>query len=87
MSEENKTKEETKEKTKEEKNQEELELVIRNNALQNLKSLAKQFDVPETELKEIVAKAIKLLSITKDSKFLIMEDKEGNRYKIDINNI
>ena len=64
--------------------QEQYELVFKNGALANLKDLAKIFSIPEDDLRQVVSKAISLLSITKNAKTLILEDKNGERFKIDI---
>jgi len=64
--------------------EEQYELVFRNGALANLKSLATKLGVPESDLKQIVNKGIKLLTIVKDAKSLTLEDQNGDRYRIDI---
>lgn len=67
--------------------QEQYELVFKNGALGNLKELAKVFGIPETELRQVVRKAIALLNLTKDAKTLVMEDKKGDRFKIDVKSL
>lgn len=66
---------------------EEYELIFTNGALANLKKLACDFGVPEDDLKQVVNKGIHLLTITKDSKFIIFENKEGEKYKIDMSKL
>lgn len=61
------------------------ELLFRNGALANLKKLAGRFNVPEDNLKEIVNKAIKLLTAVDSTnpKQVIIESKNGDRFTID----
>lgn len=67
-----------------ENGEEQYELVFKNGALANLKSLAKRFNVPENDLKQVVSKGIKLLGIVKDAKQLTLEDRNGERFIVDI---
>ena len=64
--------------------EEQFELIFRNGALANLKDLAKVFNVPENDLRQVVNKGIRLLTLTKDAKGLVLEDKNGDRFKVDI---
>ena len=66
---------------------EKYELVFQNGALKNLKELAIAFGVPEDDLGKVVNKGIQMLKLTKDSKYFIFEDKNGNRFKVDINKL
>lgn len=63
---------------------EQYELVFKNGALANLKSLAKTFKIPEDDLRLVVSKAISLLSLTKDAKTLTLENKNGERFRVDL---
>ncbi|MBI3045920.1 MAG: hypothetical protein HYY86_00015 [Candidatus Harrisonbacteria bacterium] len=73
--------------TPEEKKEEQLEIVVRNGALINLKSLATRFNIPQNDLKSVIAKALRLLNTVKDDK-VIIEDKNGNgRFNLDIDKI
>ena len=64
--------------------QEQYEIIFKNGALLNLKQLAKAFGVAENELKQVVSKGINLLTLVKDAKSLVLEDKNGNRFFIDV---
>lgn len=64
--------------------EEQFELVFRNGALSNLKSLARNFDVPEDNLKEIVNKAVKLLTFVKDSDSILFKDASGTHFRVDV---
>ncbi|TSC76371.1 MAG: hypothetical protein G01um101429_1165 [Parcubacteria group bacterium Gr01-1014_29] len=75
------------EKDKKTEGAEQYELIFRNGALTNLKELARRFNIPENDLKQIVNKSIKLLTLTKDAKSLILEDKNGDRFRIDVGNL
>ena len=72
------------EKITEKKTEEKYELVFQNGALENLKELATIFNVPENDLGKLVNKGIQILKLTKDKKFFIFEDKDGNRFRVDI---
>jgi len=65
------------------------ELIFRNGALANLKKLAKSFSVPEENLKEVVNKGIKILSliISIDAKTIILETKKGEKFIVDVDKI
>ena len=65
-------------------NQEQYEIIFKNGALANLKQLAKSFGVPENELKQVVSKGVNLLTLVKDAKSLVFEDKNGNRFFVDV---
>lgn len=67
--------------------EEQYELVFKNGALANLKSLAKTFNIPEDNLRQVVSKAIALLSLTKNAKSLILEDSNGERFKVDVKSL
>ncbi|MFH1047237.1 MAG: hypothetical protein V1738_02940 [Patescibacteria group bacterium] len=63
------------------------EIVFRNGALKNLKSVAKDLGVPESDLKQVVNKSINLLTLVKSGKFLFLEDDKGNRFRVDLNRL
>ena len=79
--------EEEKKTTEKNGEEEKYELVFQNGALKNLKELAIAFNVPETDLGKLVNKGIQMLKLTKDSKYFIFEDKNGNRFKVDISKL
>lgn len=60
------------------------ELVFKNGALANLKNLAATFGVPEDDLRQVVSKSIKLLTLVKDAKALTFENQNGERFSVDI---
>jgi hypothetical protein len=60
------------------------ELIFKNGALTNLKSLALTFGLPEDDLKQVVSKSIKLLSVVKDAKILTFENQNGERFNVDV---
>ncbi len=69
-------------------NGEELSLLIKNGALQTLKSLAQKLGVSEDNLLEVVKKSTGVLSTLKElsgsNNFIIVEDEKGRRFKIDL---
>lgn len=67
--------------------EEKYELIFKNGALANLKSLASRFGISEDDLKLVVSKSIRLLTLTKDAKSLILENKNGEKFIIDINTL
>lgn len=69
--------------------EEKYELIFRNGALANLKKLAGNFGVPEENLKEVVNKGIKVLTLIKsvDAQRIIFETKKGEKFIIDVEKI
>ena len=63
------------------------ELVFRNGALKNLKALASGLGIAETDLKQVVNKAISALTLIKNGNFTIVEDEKGNRFRMDLNRL
>ena len=55
----------------------EFKIVFRGKGLDELKDLAKSYNIPEQNLGDVVVKAIKLLKITKDNKSVSFS--EGDR--------
>jgi hypothetical protein len=69
--------------------EEKYELIFRNGALANLKKLANNLGVPEENLKEVVNKGIKVLTLIKsvDTKTIILETKQGEKFTLDVEKI
>jgi len=63
------------------------ELVLKNGALANLKKLALTFNVPENDLKLVINKGLNLLTLIDGGKNITFEDKNGDRYRIDLNKL
>lgn len=72
-------------KTESEGKEDTYELVFTNGALINLKKLAADFNVPETDLRQVINKGIRILTLIKsvDTKTIIFENKKGERYTLD----
>lgn len=70
-------------------NQEPYELTFTNGALANLKKIAGEFKVPENDLKQVVNKGIQVLSLIKSvgTKTVTFENKKGERYTLDVDNL
>lgn len=68
---------------------EKLEVSFTNGALAQIKSLAEYFLVPETELKNVIIKGLQVMAEVKKSgnRYVIVEDTDGKREKIDISAI
>lgn len=66
--------------------QDKYNLIISNGALTRLKELAVYLNIPESELHQVVAKGMKILEISKNSK-LYKEDPDGTRYLINVKEI
>lgn len=65
------------------------ELIFKNGALANLKRLAAQFNVPESDLRQVINKGIQMLSLIKslDTKNVILETKKGEKFVLDAEKI
>lgn len=72
------------EKDKKSEDLEQYEVTFRNGALVNLKKLARDLDVPESDLREVVNKSINLLTLAKNANIVVIENQKGDRYRIDL---
>ena len=63
--------------------QDRYELIFKNGALDKLRQLAAQFDIPESELSQVVEKGLKALELPADDGKLMFK-KGGETYFIDI---
>ena len=67
---------------------EQLELIIKNGALQNLKGLAQKLGVSEDNLLEVVKKSTGILSVLKElsgnNNFVVVEDEKGRRFRVEL---
>lgn len=60
-------------------------VTFRNGALQKLKALAAELDIPEDQLGEVLQKGIKIIEFAKNGKLVVEKNKE--RYEVDLKKI